>query len=68
VVRPVLFPTSKGATRHKSAQILSAIHPLALPEFEPAGRGHPAAIEAGCTEMSQSGELGKPTIKHLQSL
>jgi hypothetical protein len=68
VLELALSPASNSGTRYKLAQILSAIHGLALPEFEHAIRGHLAAMEASYEEIGQSGELGKPTVRLLQSL
>jgi hypothetical protein len=68
VVDLAICPTTKGTTRYKLAQILSAIHGLCVPEFEHAIRNYHVAIEESCDEISQSSELGKPTAKLLKSL
>jgi hypothetical protein len=64
----ILSPTTKTTTRYKLAQILSAIHSLGVPEFDHLMRGFMQEIEDSCEEISQSGELGKPTVKLLKSL
>jgi hypothetical protein len=68
VVDLTLEPSTKCTTRYKLAQILSAVHGLALPEFENAIHACLQPIEDSCDEIARSGDLGKATVKLLKSL
>jgi hypothetical protein len=62
------FHTSADRTRYKLAQILSAIHQFALPDFERAFAGHGDALLYHSEQFNRAGELGKPTAALLNSL
>jgi hypothetical protein len=60
-------PATASTTRYKLSQICSAIHALAIPDFDRLFKESGARIHELCGTI-KAGELGTPTVKLLQSL